>query len=656
MTVLRYSAAILAMASLSACLGSDDDASPCPETGAYACLSGETEPLYPFQWALNYAASFFKDFPLVFGGGMDLNVAPVHRQGIKGQGVNVLVLDTGADLHNPDLRANADFSMSWSFTTQQHDPYPADLTHSSAPHGTAVAGIIAAAQNGTGVMGIAPRVTLGAADYISRAGNGASNTFAAYGGASWSSKAHVINASFGNDTMVQPYEGDVINATVTALRGLKALRDGKGAVFIKSAGNSFEETECGSGPVYFDCTNPANDPAMMESNAIVVAALNAKGQASSYSSAGSVIWVTGMGGEYGNYGSYGEGNDLDDGPTIYSTDLSGCVRGYSRVNAGTPFLRGQTQRNGVADNPHCDYGYMNGTSAAAPSIAGVAALILSANPDLSWRDVRDILRMSARKIDVDYIQRMPPGASDARYGALMDLTDNDMFSDMGSADDIVDGAQAAPVNLGWQRNAAGYDHSEWYGFGVPDAQKAVALAQAYRSDPGRSRSGDVVMPAFRDVAYWQLQADDIPDLDDGAQVRIGAFPYQRVTLAGVFTADASTVDQFQLRLNGEGVCLGSLGIAVKSPSGTMSLLKLPKDHFKADGTSDFDDYGLASVAFYGEPAQGKWEIYTIASNPDLPITINVNDRWQESEPCPTTDDNDDALDFRMRIEARVVTQ
>src|SRR5690606_23295738 len=78
----------------------NDNSLACAETGAYACKTGATEPLYTFQWALNYEDSYFKDFPQTFGGGMDLNVEPVHRQGYKGQGVNVLVLDSGTDLNN----------------------------------------------------------------------------------------------------------------------------------------------------------------------------------------------------------------------------------------------------------------------------------------------------------------------------------------------------------------------------------------------------------------------------------------------------------------------------------------------------------------------------------------------------------------------------
>jgi hypothetical protein len=42
----------------------------------------------------------------------------------------------------------------------------------------------------------------------------------------------------------------------------------------------------------------------------------------------------------------------------------------------------------------------NGTSAATPAVAGTAALVLSANPDLNWVEVRHILRETAHKLDL----------------------------------------------------------------------------------------------------------------------------------------------------------------------------------------------------------------------------------------------------------------
>src|SRR5690606_11078930 len=144
----------------------------------------------------------------------------------------------------------------------------------SAPHGTVVADIIGAAQNGKGVMGIAPLVNLGAANLLE--GQQEENAYAqAYGGASWSSKAHVFNASYGGDEDADPYESDVVGGGQIYVRGLKNLRDGKGAVFLKAAGNSFGSADCGRMPYYFDCTNPANDRDTLEPNIVVVAALNA---------------------------------------------------------------------------------------------------------------------------------------------------------------------------------------------------------------------------------------------------------------------------------------------------------------------------------------------------------------------------------------------
>lgn len=655
---------------LAACSGgSGDTASACLETGAYACQAGQTEPLYTFQWALNYTNSYFKDFPEVFSGGLDLNVEPVHQQGVKGQGVNVLVLDSGVDLRNEDLQANADWTMSWNFTTNTNDPYPTD----DEAHGTAVAGIIGAAQNGKGVMGIAPLVNLGGADYLSK--SGLSQFVPAYGGAPWSAKAHIFNASYGIDRVPFGYESPETDhgsyAMTLAYRGLKNLREGKGAIFIKSAGNSFDPGLCGMTPAYYDCSNPTNDLEALEPHIVTVAALNTMGSASSYSSAGAVVWVTGMGGEYGISGVYGEGGATaphHDGPTIFSTDLSGCIEGYSHTDARTPFLRGQSARDGVLDNPNCDYTYMNGTSSAAPTITGVAALVLSVNPALTWRDMRDILRKSARKVDANYLNGKPV-FGEMHYGSLYDLARNQPIDQMGSTDDIRDGATVYPMNLGWQINAAGHEYSDWYGFGVPDAEKAVALARQYHNNPDLSRGADVIMPPFRPVAYWHLNAP--PDADDdelqGVNLRENrAFPYRRISSLGKFAWEDQTVDQLQVRLSGGQVCLGSIGLAAVSPSGTVSLLKHPEDNFKAGigqhrgPWNEFTAYTLGSYTFYDESAKGEWELFVIASDPDTRITVRelIGDEiiTRLSEPCPSRNADDSERDFFFLVEARIIAQ
>ncbi|MCA9299889.1 MAG: S8 family serine peptidase [Phycisphaerales bacterium] len=78
-----------------------------------------------------------------------------------------------------------------------------------------------------------------------------------------------------------------------------------------------------------------------------------------------------------------------------------------------------------------------GTSAAAPLASGVVALMLDANPNLTWRDVQHILVESARKCD--------------------------------------------PNNAGWETNGAGRDIHYNYGYGAVDAHAAVLLAEAWTS-------------------------------------------------------------------------------------------------------------------------------------------------------------------------------
>lgn len=661
----------LASAALLAACGGGDDHSPAPpvacvETGPYACQSGETEPLYTFQWALNYLQSFFATHADAgaYGGGLDLNVEPVHRQGIKGQGVKVLVIDSGGvDLEHEDLAPNADYGMSWNVLTRSSDPSPL-LTPAKSAHGTNIAGIIGAAQNGKGVMGIAPQVRIGGAAIDYR--QSTKDWIDTYGGAVWSQQAHVMNASYGSGTNAQEYSLEAAPELI-GIRSLKPLRGSKGIVFVKAAGNSFDESDqvtgmpyCG--PLYgaYDCTNPGNDVETLEPNVIVTAALNAKGQASSYSSAGSVVWITGMGGEYagvnrinpGGAGRYGEKSGLSaaeiaagrtgDGPTIFSTDIRGCSEGYSTTDAAkyNEFMGGLSERvPGVKDNPNCDYGHMNGTSSAAPTISGVVALMLSANPELSWRDVRDILRLSSRAIDQGYETRTRNDMKTARplpYGALFDLRSNDFVAQAGDGSHIRAGATQVPVELGWTRNAAGALHSNWYGFGVPDTARAVELAQLYKKEPARSKPAQQAIPPFTEVAELE------------------GFDYQRVSLLGVFEGQDQIVDQFQLRISAEQVCLGSLGLAVESPAGTKSLLKMPLDHFVQPDVSesDFDHYGAGSYAFYGENAKGQWKIYALASNPRLDAQAWGHDSACDDAPA----DGLRADDAWLGVEARVIAQ
>ena len=128
--------------------------------------------------------------------------------------------------------------------------------------------------------------------------------------------------------------------------------------------------------------------------------------------------------------------------------------------------------------------------------------------------------------------------------------------------------------------------------------------------------------------------------------------YQRVSLLGEFMGGDGVVDSFQLRLDGKQVCLGALGIAVQSPAGTVSLLKLPLDHFAGYGESDFEQYGLGSHAFYGEPATGRWKVFALAANPSR-LAGNAGTNYAcTGAPIKGTV----ARNLSLKVQARIIAQ
>ena len=594
--------------------------SSCSETGPYACQTGATEPLYTYQWALNAAQSFFASYTLVSDGTTDLNVDAVHKQGIKGQGVNVLVLDNGVEINHEDLKDNVNPSMTWNFQNNNSDPTPSGSSPDA--HGTNAAGIIAAVQNGIGVMGIAPRVTLGAAG-DARILNTAQE-YTAFGGAPWSINAHIINYSIGRNPR------DPLSYEDTEAVGGQPwtnLRSNKGLIVVQSAGNEYiyagKNTEdnplrlcrkVNNTTQIVSCENPVNETDLLNPMRLSIAAANAKGYRASYSSAGSINWVTGLGGEYSSTGNYGEVGSAanEEGPQIYSTDLMGCDRGSSQNGLSAvdtvQFMIGGSPIN-MEKNPNCNFDQMNGTSSAAPTITGVVALMLSANPNLTWRDVRHILATTSKQMDPDY------GSRDGRNKQinLVGYTFTDSTSTA-----LTDGASATRIDYGWQTNAAGYKYSNWYGFGLADATAAVAKAKATTN----YMSAALTLPAFIPVPAMTNKS----------------FTYGQVTKLGEFTVTgADKVDGMQLRLNAgtkdagtsddqdsddssstaSDLCIGSAGIYVQSPSGTVSILAVPYNiYYNTDNQlTTTDNYGLGTYAFYGEAAAGSWQVFTVSGKP-----------------------------------------
>ena len=574
--------------------------------------SALSDPLAPEQWHLDNNGSNTAFASDVGVAGMDINYTGVPA-GITGDGVRVNVIDSGLEMQHPDLLANILPDGSYDFVGRDNDP--TNTTDTGGDHGTSVAGIIAAAANGVGGVGVASRAILQGFNYLESAY--VSNFVASVGGDDKLADTAIFNQSFGltsssmqSDSRYGPDQLDALSCfasggefdSTSACTG--ALRSGLGALYVKSAGNSFtnagDDDWCRIDDINLSCYNTNMDSARTYPYQIVVGALNAYGLKSSYSTAGSSIWLAAPGGEYGMsyehvYAKIDEQfpnlvGYKDSFPAVYwqpamiTTDQVGCERGNSTDEvtffSGTdPVTINPLQDDRVLD-PNCEYtATFNGTSSAAPVVSGVIALMLEANPNLTWRDVKHILASTARQVD----------SSIATHSVPLMLCASDCSDDQYTASSSTFLARAA-----WATNAAGYSYHNWYGFGLVDAGAAVTMAQSYSPELGEWNMTSVELSSIN---------TDIPDADGSAA-------------SATFTVgvDANlTIEAAQLDLQITHHYLGALAIVLKSPSGTRSVLLTPYSQY---GDEDDFDSTLISNAFYGESTVGDWtlEVYDLIAD------------------------------------------
>ncbi len=554
----------------------------------YAPLDASNDPLSPYQWHLaNTGQDVFSTTRPVAG--VDLNVAPAWAQTFTGKNVTVNVVDSGLEIAHPDLAANVTPGASVNFGGGND---PTNNTDTTGDHGTSVAGLIAmVGNNGIGGQGVAYDAKLMGHNYLG--GNGTQYQSIANLGTAYTASADVFNASYG-------YGGCLIfapNSSVNSIyANVKTLRAGYGGVVVKSAGNGFDKTAtCNPNLVKGVSNNNSEfDSTNVVDNLVVVAAVNAKGVKSSYSSTGANIWVSGLGGEFGlnsttlGYDLINNGSAVYAEPAMITTDQSGCNKGWHTNKAsvnGVPKSHNEFEKEGSATqtslNVNCNYtSTFNGTSSAAPTVSGVVALMLEANPNLTWRDVKHILASTAKKVDAG----IAPAVTSA----------NNSGSSV---------KKGITVEQAWVTNAAGFHFHNWYGFGLVDAGAAVSMAKTLTPlGPERTSlvSSTVTVPVGTPVKLpianqpvTQLETAEIAlDLSGVTETGTGA-PY-------------SSCFQFELT----------------SPSGTKSILLNAGSGYIGSSSQ----FTLLSNAFYGEVAAGNWkfQVNNICTTGDSLVTNNVN--------------------------------
>jgi subtilisin family serine protease len=317
---------------------------------------GDDEPGYvDFQWNM-----------------LAISAADAWDAGYTGAGVKIAVLDSGIDADHVDLAANINLAESVSFIPG--DPSITD----SCGHGTHVAGIIAAADNQIGVIGVAPKAELVAVRVFNSEGTGDLDWIIQgilYANAIG---ADVINMSFGSyvqrrgiydDDGAEIASAAEVAEIVGALMRVINYVHNNGSLVVTSAGNESLDTTGDSGVIH------------LPSDA---------GQTLSVSATGPVGWA--------------EDKDTDlDLPAFY-TDYGSAIdvaapggNGDDSAEGGTgSYYDGIYSTHSVLPDGTSRWAWTYGTSQAAAHVAGVAALVIQAHAGaIEPAAIMDILKDTA---------------------------------------------------------------------------------------------------------------------------------------------------------------------------------------------------------------------------------------------------------------------
>ncbi|XP_052778571.1 furin-1-like [Mya arenaria] len=321
----------------------------------------------------------------------NLGVYESWLQGYTGAGVHVSVLDDGIEPDHPDLIANYDSAGSYDYIYDT--PF---VNHTETDyHGTWCAGIISATKNNDCVLGMAYDSKLSSV-----------KIFDSYYGLTDFGESQALTHNLAQTDIYSnswgPFDsGDIMEgpgplATEALKRAITEGRNGKGAIYTWAAGN---------GGIYDDCG------------------------CDGYAGSIYTISVTAVG--------------RDQGPSWYSEECSSVFVGA--YSGDSPDLRIWTTDTGGM----CT-GSFQGTSASCPVGAGVIALALQANPDLTWRDVQHLIVATA--------------------------------------------STSGLIGANWQLNGAGIYVSHVFGFGLINAEAMVREAMTWTNvSPQRTCTSDVIV-------------------------------------------------------------------------------------------------------------------------------------------------------------------
>ncbi|KAJ8380739.1 hypothetical protein SKAU_G00015170 [Synaphobranchus kaupii] len=421
--------------------------------------------------------------------------SPVWKKGITGKGVVVTVLDDGLEWNHTDIYPNYDPAASYDFNDNDPDPFPRYDSTSENKHGTRCAGEIAMqANNNKCGVGVAYNAKVGGIRMLDGI---VTDAIEASSIGFNPNHIDIYSASWGPNDDGKTVEGPGRLAQKAFEYGIQEGRGGKGSIFVWASGNGGRQGDNCDCDGYTDSIYTVS-----------ISSASQQGLSPWYAERCSSTLAT----------AYSSGDYTDQ--RITSADLHNqCTETHT------------------------------GTSASAPLAAGIFALALEQNPNLTWRDLQHL---------VVWTSEFDPLAN----------------------------------NPGWKRNGAGLMVNSRFGFGLLNAKALVDLAdpEVWKHVPEK-RLCVVKDDAFR-PRKMKMAREIIIEIPTEA-------------CAGEESAIRS-LEHVQMEASIEYTRRGDLRIVLTSPSGTSAVLLTERE--RDTSSSGFRNWDFMSVHTWGEDPKGTWTL------------------------------------------------